>query len=709
MRVNSDERTVISGGLGGSSQFGISEPDQAHIISLLRDQIYSDKVLAVLREYGANARDANVLAGRADVPIEVTLPTREDPVLRIRDRGPGLSRDEVMNVYTQYGASSKRDSDDYVGMLGIGSKSAFAYADTFTITSFHGGVRSEYVAVIDESQKGAISLLHEELLESDDDTGLEISIAVKLGDIDEFTEKARQLYRHFTPRPVINTELPSLGPGDISLPGGVIMEGYEAGTHNHAWYAVMGCVPYRINLAQIAGVPAFTRHASGFLYVPIGDVHVAASREELKYSDRTKAGIGAAFDELAAQYAKWALSAISDATLSNWERRRRIMGFSRMGLPVPKAYSELSQTSVRVIPADLNGVTVPFSIRSTSYDRVLSSNETSLYLTRETRILLKDDKRTVKGYSLKHHDYVVIPHKDYTIQFVRKRLGEMLEASKLDGIPIVLMSTMPWSPVARRGGSVQRHGSKRAFRLIAANGFTAPYSEGWEPVDRKETPSDVYVDIEHFSNSYLFENYATDRLACQMLGEQMPTVFGYKKRKGVADKHLGTDYKSWSLKLNERLVSDPTVKGRVERYALYRMYMIEQWSHSTEHPPELPGDHPVRKLYDDIVAVNDEFSKIDKMGFRTLETRFPSIRDTVKKRVRAVMGRYPLFFDEPMKLMNSDRRVVQLYVDYVKIVDSVREADAGTVIHDNERPDHPLVGGEDEDGEVGRPELPSAA
>src|SRR4029077_7352887 len=129
MRSNESPRSVATSLPADSAAFGISAADSAHIMTILRDTLYSDKILAIMREYGANAWDANREAGRGQEPIEVTIPARGAPTLVIRDHGPGLSRDDIKKVYTQYGASTKRDSDLAVGMLGIGSKSGFAYTD----------------------------------------------------------------------------------------------------------------------------------------------------------------------------------------------------------------------------------------------------------------------------------------------------------------------------------------------------------------------------------------------------------------------------------------------------------------------------------------------------------------------------------------------------------------------------------------------------
>ena len=47
------------GSMEVSAEFGISKGDEAHLMQILRDTLYSDKVLAVLREYSSNAWDAH--------------------------------------------------------------------------------------------------------------------------------------------------------------------------------------------------------------------------------------------------------------------------------------------------------------------------------------------------------------------------------------------------------------------------------------------------------------------------------------------------------------------------------------------------------------------------------------------------------------------------------------------------------------------------
>lgn len=90
------QRSVETSPVAASASFGISQNDVAHILTMLRDTLYSDRVLAVLREYAANAWDVHREVGKGDVPIQVTLP-RPDAVgtcgvsLRTCDWGAGQS------------------------------------------------------------------------------------------------------------------------------------------------------------------------------------------------------------------------------------------------------------------------------------------------------------------------------------------------------------------------------------------------------------------------------------------------------------------------------------------------------------------------------------------------------------------------------------------------------------------------------------------
>lgn len=151
--------TVATQGVQSSSGFSIATT--AHMFGILSDGLYSDKIGAVLREIGANAMDAHIMAGKPDQPFEVKLPSQFDKTFHIKDFGPGLSDQDVRELYTTYGWSSKQNSNETTGAFGLGSKSPFAYTDAFSICAVKDGVKRIYTAHKDDSGKPVVSLMSE--------------------------------------------------------------------------------------------------------------------------------------------------------------------------------------------------------------------------------------------------------------------------------------------------------------------------------------------------------------------------------------------------------------------------------------------------------------------------------------------------------------------------------------------------------------------
>ena len=189
---------VHSAGISASNQFSIAQTSK--MFKILSDSLYSDKVMAVIRELATNAYDSHISAGNKN-PFLVKLPTAADPNFTVRDYGTGLSQKDMEHLYTTYGASNKNDSNDFVGCLGLGSKSPFAYTKSFTTTSYFDGTQYTYIAAIDDSGVPTLNLIHS--CETDQPNGLEISFAVKQYDFTEFSQKSIRVFHYFRMKPII--------------------------------------------------------------------------------------------------------------------------------------------------------------------------------------------------------------------------------------------------------------------------------------------------------------------------------------------------------------------------------------------------------------------------------------------------------------------------------------------------------------------------
>ena len=291
MKLQAIERNIESGGVLSEGDFGISQDDQAHVLTILRDKLYSDKFGAIVREYSTNAWDAHVEMGITDRPIKVQCPTRWEPTLSIRDFGKGLTRSEVYNVYCKYGRSTKRNSNDVIGQLGLGCKSGFAYNNTFTIVSHCEGMKTTYVAFIDQTGVGKVNELQSV---PSDETGVEIQIAIRAADVDAIRDRIQKLYPYFNPTPDCNVtitkpEYSVCSQNEDPLKFWAIRTEYAGGP-----MAIMGNVPYPMDMARL---PELNESGKEILQCgidirfPIGDLSISASREALEYTDTTRQAI----------------------------------------------------------------------------------------------------------------------------------------------------------------------------------------------------------------------------------------------------------------------------------------------------------------------------------------------------------------------------------------------------------------------------------
>lgn len=181
------------------------------IFKILRSYIYTNPIAAICREILTNARDANIEAGHKDKPIEIEL-RRGDPnltpdgtTLHIRDYGLGISPDRMYNIFIEYGASSKRDTNEQAGAFGLGAKTPFAYTDLFTIITVcdvsEKRYRFTYSALIDSTKKGQITLLSKQT--TTQPTGTTIVIPIKSGDIHKFTSCCFDVVALWFTRPIL--------------------------------------------------------------------------------------------------------------------------------------------------------------------------------------------------------------------------------------------------------------------------------------------------------------------------------------------------------------------------------------------------------------------------------------------------------------------------------------------------------------------------
>jgi hypothetical protein len=270
-----------------------------HLMSVLTD-LYSNTALAVIREYSTNARDAHVAAGCPERPIEVTLPNTFDNTLIIKDFGTGMSKDDITDHFSKYGWSSKRDTDDETGTLGLGCKSGLTYTSQFTLVTVQDGIANTVLVTREEAGGGVVQVIDTE--QTDEPNGTEVRIPSKNHMV--MRETAMDFFQYWDRGTVLvdGEEPPCIWDEDqdqIKVDDDIMvtLHGYNKAGYSNVRkpsMIVMGGVAYPIDLNKVSSSSreGYSLVSSSDYYrfvarVPIGTVNFVPSREALNYNKRT--------------------------------------------------------------------------------------------------------------------------------------------------------------------------------------------------------------------------------------------------------------------------------------------------------------------------------------------------------------------------------------------------------------------------------------
>ena len=550
-------QTVKSSGIKDSVSFGIKADGFAHIFNVLRNQLYSDKILAVIREYSCNAVDANVEAGKGATPISVSLPNRLCSTFKVRDFGNGLTDADIHDIYAFYGESTKRKSNAMIGQLGLGSKSAFAYGDNFVINSFVNGVKNTYNAFIDDSQVGQIAKLGSEA--TTETNGVEIVISVKDCDYEVFRTKAEGLFKHFKVQPIVKGAAVDLTKSECVLSGSFWGIYASQFTSNFA-LAVMGNIAYPIDFYSLKSTDNnLTKLLSANLVIEfeIGELDISASREKLQYTDRAIKAIIAKTDKIFSE-----MNAKVEEKLKNCEtlfQAKKIYGsifdyqsplhcISGLIKKVSWKKTPLLDSRIAFDYKDCSSTQASALAHVRSYAKSwrgtkISSNELTSLECSENAVLILNDKGITNGITNRVHDLLNIKGKRPVVFSIKDK--SFFAKYNLDETKdFILLSSLPVYSFASSGGvsavKSPKHSSKEFIFDVTKTSWASTRSHFWiqESVDIAND-SGVYVEIENFdfkaNGGFTHpQNLSSYIKNLNSLGITAPKIYGFKKH--VMDK-----------------------------------------------------------------------------------------------------------------------------------------------------------------------------
>lgn len=308
MKLQTKQNIETSLNLTEAKEFGFSH--SAKMFKIVAN-LYSDKPRAIIRELCCNAYDSHVEAGKKDIPFDVFLPTQEEPYFKVHDYGIGLSENEIYEIYTVVGESTKDSRNDVIGALGLGTKSPLFYADAFTVEAIKDGTHNTFTCFLKDGYPNVLKL---EAKETEASNGVIVTVPVT--DIQYFNEIASVVFRPFDVKPNIRRKLSSYSEQNYN----VNMKGDNWLRLNTSTSTIVryGQIEYPLdgNMFKEASLSDTERSfvMRGFvLDMPLGTLDISPNREALSYDSRTVRNLVTVIEDVVKKYKGQLIPSIREA------------------------------------------------------------------------------------------------------------------------------------------------------------------------------------------------------------------------------------------------------------------------------------------------------------------------------------------------------------------------------------------------------------
>ena len=513
----------------------------AKAFDILSSRLYTNVVLAIVRELSTNALDAHIAAGRRTTPFEINLPTHEAPYFQIRDYGTGLSKNSIENLYTTYFDSDKTDSNEFTGALGLGSKSPFSYGDSFTVTSYYHGEKYVYSMYKEKGMPKIIRLLEEKTSLPD---GLEIKLGVKAKDFETFKREAGRVFEYFPVKPIFNEDTaPTFLEKKVYLSGDswrIFCKEREPDLYSAAYYkrknttlkpsAIMGHIGYPIQKEYFKN-----EHHQALLTLPLwidfnlGELEMSANREELHYNEETIEAIKNKLDGITQELCRKVEGQISGAK-SLWQAKIILSELLDKDQTIGAACSLLFESKQlapiwngkkvqtnSINPSEITKIHAGIrSFEVKRYDSRARKAILAITPSKETQIIIDD---VSVGAITRTQDYLrklkssqeASKRREIQAHILTPSTGETQELLDLIGLEVgdyILASSFPKK--TRAVGIRIKGCSETILQLIEKPRNCSPYSEDWKKAEEIPEEEKVFLSLSRFRPS-LREGHQTER------------------------------------------------------------------------------------------------------------------------------------------------------------------------------------------------------
>jgi len=730
---HSPDNNAVLSSVDRTDEFRIKNSSKA--FSILSSGLYGNKIKAIIRELSCNAYDSHVAAGKKDIPFDIHLPNRIEPWFSIRDYGTGLDEEQVKSIYTTYFESTKTHSNEFVGALGLGSKSPFSYTENFSITTIKNGKCWFFSAFVNEH--GIPSIASMGVSNTTEPAGVEIKFSVdNQEDFIKFVTEAANVFIWFETQPNIHGNREYKLSFDYAInrdknyqEHNIIPGIHVSSTRGYGISkALMGNICYPID------VPNAKTNLSDKLYsllsnnlvmeFNIGELDFQASREGLAYTPLTISSIKNKLQKLSDSLYGILEEQVKQHNHNSWILADFLVNKNSLPLWKSTVSEYVNNNTLTVVSINkYNNFEIYYNVISISQEKFsewnisINSFEKHSYSGRTRRYALNassiDMYQTCTKYNFIINDTAIGAgerckryidnlsrgkniKKFFLLQKIDKEKDMNLEeffksiSNPPDDI-IINVSTLPELEKKKRTKDVTVVKLQEDNRKYYNPNYT--WKDCGKLQDLNNTTNTMYyIPLSGYS---VISNYTTDFKEVYKLlkesgvfgpiGTRIPTIYGIRK----GDIETLSNYPNW---INiERVIIDKlesekeSIKNRI--YADLNIDYINKFKYNKNILDKLNDDSPFKKVVQEFNITNN--SKNNKPGsinsyvmlanIYSKDNIYKELKEfqlSVETKVQTILNRYPLLrymVDIDSYLFETDHHKYDVFAGYINLIDDQKK------------------------------------
>lgn len=151
MIIHNKTNQIVEHGVGEAQLMTVNAEGVKRLMGYVSESIAKNPIRYCIQEICSNMIDSVVESGKDPILFPSTITIDNDCVL-FTDRGVGISEERI-KIFTSFGDSTKRESNEQLGNFGIGAKSPFSVTSSFIVESVHEGTKRVWTIFKDEDER----------------------------------------------------------------------------------------------------------------------------------------------------------------------------------------------------------------------------------------------------------------------------------------------------------------------------------------------------------------------------------------------------------------------------------------------------------------------------------------------------------------------------------------------------------------------------